>query len=372
MISKTFKYRLYPTKAQRTTLSRWIDLCRWVYNKTLEARKVSWEKEEKSLRLFDTNKLLTKWKKEIPVFKEVHSQVLQNVQYRVDKAYQNFFRRVKQGDKKAGYPRFRGKFRYDSLCFPQYPGGAVLESSVLKIRKIGDIRLNLHRQVKGRIKTTTIKRTSTDKWFVSFSVEIDKPKRLKKTKRVIGIDVGLESFLTTNTGEKVRNRRFFRTDEKALASVQRRFSKEKKGTPERRFRKKAVARIHERIRNRRSNFAHKISKRIVSHYGTIVFEDLSISKMVKNRCLSKSISDVAWSQLVQYTIYKAEEAGRIVVLVNPAYTSQNCSRCGHRERKKLSQRVHDCSVCGLVLDRDHNAALNILRLGLQSLGSSNP
>lgn len=369
MLSKTFQYRLYPTKAQRTALNHWLDTCRYVYNKTLEVRKNAWEQHQRSVRFYDTNLLLTGWKDKNPWLKEVHSQVLQNVQHRVDLAFQGFFRRVKAKEKETGYPRFRGKFRYDSICFPQYPGGCFLEGSVLKIRKIGDIRLNLHRPVEGTIKTTTIKRTSTDKWFVSFSVET-KHKRLPKITSAVGLDLGLESFVTNDRGQKVQNPRFFRQEEKALAQVQRRFSKTKKGSPERRFRRKAVARVHERIKNRRNNFAHKLSRHLVNKYGVIVFEDLSPSNMVKNHCLAKSISDAAWRQVTQYTAYKAEEAGRSCVLVNPAYTSQDCSRCGHRAKKKLSQRVHKCSVCGLVLDRDHNAALNILRLGLQSLASA--
>lgn len=369
MLSKTFQYRLYPTKAQRTALNHWLDACRWVYNKTLEVRKNAWELHQRSVRLYDTNLLLTEWKDKNPWLKEIHSQVLQNVQHRVDLAFQGFFRRSKAGEKEPGYPRFRGKFRYDSICFTQYPGGCFLEDSVLKVRKIGDIRLNLHRPVEGTIKTTTIKRTSTDKWFVSFSVET-KHKRLPKTTKAIGLDLGLESFVTNNYGKKLPNPRFFRKEEKALAQVQRRFSKTKKGSPERRFRRKAVARVHERIKNRRTNFAHKLSRQLVNKYGVIVFEDLSISKMVKNHCLAKSISDAAWRQVVQYTTYKAEEAGRQVVLVNPAYTSQDCSRCGHRQKMPLNKRTYDCPVCSLSIGRDHNSAITILRLGLQSLASA--
>ena len=367
MLVKTFKYRLYPTKAQRRTLGQWPGACRWLYNKTLEVRKNSWEKDQTSLRLFQCNKLLTQWKKDEPWLKQVHSQVLQNVQYRVDLAFQGFFRRLKEKKDKAGYPRFRGRHRYDSICFPQYPGGCFLEGSTLKIRKIGDIKLNLHRPVEGRIKTTTIKETATGKWFVCFSVEIDEGKSLPTSTKAVGIDLGLTSFLTTDKGKKVPNPRFFRKEEQALAQVQRRLSKAKKGTPARAKARKAVARVHERIRNKRNNFAHKLSNYLVDHFGVIVFEDLNPSKMVKNHRLAKSISDAAWSQVVQFTSYKAEEAGRKCVLINPAYTSQDCSRCGFRVKKKLSDRVHTCPACGLELDRDHNAALNILRLGLQSL-----
>ena len=315
---------------------------------------------------------MTGWKQEIPVFRNVHSQVLQNAQLRVDLAFQSFFRRVKSGDKKAGYPRFRSRFRYDSLCFPQYPGGAELKDGKLFIRKIGTIRLNLHRPIppEATIKTTTIRKTSTGKWFAFFSVEVPLSKPLDPVERAVGIDLGLESFLTTDQGVKAKNPRFFRKSEKALAKVQRRFARTKKGTPERRFRRKAVARVHEKIANQRSNYAHKISRKLVDHFGIIVFEDLKPSRMIKNHCLAKSIADVAWTQIRNYTTYKAEEAGRTVVLVNPAYTSQDCSRCSFRVKKKLSERTHNCPSCGLSMDRDQNAALNILRLGLQSLSSN--
>jgi putative transposase len=229
--------------------------------------------------------------------------------------------------------------------------------------------LNLHRPVEGKIKTTTIRRTSAGKWFVSFTVEVE-PKLLPVSKKAIGIDLGLESFATNDRGIKIPNPRFFRKEERALAQAQRRLAKTKKGSKERRFRRKAVARVHERIRNKRTNFSHQLSRHLVNKYGTIIFEDLKPSRMIHNRKLSKSISDAAWAQVIQYTTYKAEEAGRNCVLVNPAFTSQDCSRCGHREKKDLKQRTHECAECGLVLDRDHNAALNILRLGLQSLADS--
>ncbi len=185
--------------------------------------------------------------------------------------------------------------------------------------------------------------------------------------KAVGIDVGLTHFATLSNGEHISNPRFFRTDERALAKAQRRLSKEKKGTKERAKRRKVSARIHERIANRRRNFAHQLSHALVSMFGLIAFEDLNIKGMVKNHCLAKSVSDAAWNQLVQFTTYKAEEAGRRVVLVDPRGTSQRCSDCGAIVIKDLSERVHDCA-CGLVLDRDHNAAINILGLGLQAVG----
>jgi len=365
MVVKAYRYRLYCTKAQVTSLNRWLDLSRWVYNKTLEVRKTSWETDEVRIGLFATNKLLPQWKQEKPELQEVHSQVLQNAQKRVDTAFQGFFRRVKNHET-PGYPRFRNRFRYDSLCWPQYPGGAVLDGDILRVRGIGDIRINLHRPVEGKIKTTTISRTSTGKWFVIFSVEVDVV-WLPTSQRAIGLDAGLENLLTSDQGRVIHNPRFLRRGQHDLKRAQRKLSATAKGTVDRAKKRKVVAHIHERIRNQRVNFAHRISRYFVDHYGVIVFEDLNVLNMVKNHCLAKSIQDAAWTMIRTFTIYKAAEAGRTIILVNPAYTSQDCSRCGHREKKPLGQREHRCPACGLVLHRDHNAAINILRLGLQSL-----
>ncbi|MCP1391243.1 MAG: transposase [Methanothrix harundinacea] len=362
---KSFKYRIYPTKSQRSRMERTLDLCRWVYNQTLAYRKNAWEQDNKSVSKFETYNKLPEWKVEKPELTEVHSQVLQNVQERVDLAFKAFFRRVKSGEK-PGYPRFKGKGWYDSFTFPQ--SGFKLASGKLRLSKIGDVKIRLHRPIEGKIKRLTIRRTSTGKWFACFSVEIDDPPKPPwKDGLMVGIDVGLESFATLSNGEKIDNPRFFRSEEKALAKAQKRLSKCEKGTPERRKALKVVQRIHERIANMRYDFAHQISNQLVSKYGLIAFEDLSIANMLKNHNLAKSISDAAWRMLVTITSYKAESAGSIVVLVDPRNTSQLCSRCGLKVTKSLSERGHECPRCGLVMDRDENAAINILRLGLQSL-----
>ena len=186
---------------------------------------------------------------------------------------------------------------------------------------------------------------------------------------VVGVDVGLESFITLSNGEKVANPRFFRKDEQALAKAQRRMSKAEKGTPERAKRRKGVAHIHQRIANRRKDFSHQLSRQLVNNDGVIVFEKLNEQGMMQNHHLAKSIGDAAWRQLIQYSLYKAEDAGRVVRLVDPKGTSQRYSCCGMVVQKSLSVRVHDCPACRLKMDRDENAALNILALGLESLGT---
>ncbi len=364
---KASTYRLYPTKGQQRILNATLEECRFVSNRTLAVRREAWEQRHESLGLYDTQSLLPQWKTERPSLKIVHSQVLQHVQVRVDLAFKAFFRRVKAGEN-PGYPRFKGFGRYDSITYPQYGNGARLDGNRLILSKIGTVRVNLHRPVEGRIKTVTLRRSATDAWFVSFSVETE-PKPLEQSATAIGVDVGLESFATLSNGEKIANPRFFRHEEKALAKAQRNLSKAEKGTPERAKRRKVVARIHERIANRRSNFAHQHSRNLVNRFGIIAFEDLNAQGMLTNHCLAKSISDAAWSQLVRYTTSKAAEAGRRVVRVDPRNTSQRCSRCGQLVQKDVSVRVHACPICGLVIDRDENAAINILALGLQCLGA---
>jgi putative transposase len=361
---KTFQFRLNPTHHQRTLLNQTLETCRWVYNETLATRKNAWEQEQKSVSLYDTNKFLTSWKKDKPVLSQVYSQVLQNVQERVDLAFNAFFRRVKLGEK-PGFPRFRGFGWYDSFTFKQY--GFALADNGLLLSKIGAMKIIQHRAIEGKIKTLTIRRDRVGNWYACFSCEVE-PTQLPTSEKGVGVDVGLESFATLSTGEKIENPRFFRQDENELAKVQRKLSKAEKGTPEWAKRRKAVCHIHQRIANRRKDFAHKLSRQWVNAYGIIALERLSGKGMLQNHCLAKSISDAAWSQLALFTQYKAENAGRECVLVDPHNTSKKCSRCGTLVEKNLSVRVHDCPVCGLKIDRDENAAINILALGLESLG----
>jgi len=363
---KAFKYRIYPTKSQRSKMNQTLELCRWTYNETLAYRKALYESEGKSSSKYATNALLPAWKVDKPELTEVFSQTLQNVQERVDLAFMAFFRRVKSGEE-PGYPRFKGKGWYDSFTYPQL--GFKLNNGVLRLSKIGDIKIKLHRPIEGKIKRLTVRRAATGKWYACFSVEvIDLPKLPWKDGSLVGVDVGLESFATLSNGEKIANPRFFRTEEAELARVQRKLSKATKGTPERKKALKVVMRVHERIANKRYEFAHRISNQLVNKHGLIAFEDLNIKGMTKNHCLAKSIHDVAWNMLVTLTTYKAASAGSMVVLVDPRNTSKMCSRCGILVEKTLSDRIHNCPQCGLSMDRDWNAAINILRLGLQSVG----
>ena len=363
---KTFEYRICPTAKQSRVMNQMLEECRWVFNQTLAYRKDAWEQRQESVSLYTTNALLPKWKQERTSLTIVYSQALQDVQERVDLAFKAFFRRVKAG-RNPGYPRFRGKGRYDSLTYPQF--GVSLEDKLVKVAKIGIIKAIIHRPIEGKVKRLTLRRHSTGKWYACFSCEV-KPEPLPPSEKAIGIDVGLESFATLSTGEKIANPRFFRISENALAKAQRKLSKAEKGTPERTHRRKAVSHIHERIANKRKDFAHKLSRNLVNSYGIIAFEKLNTNGMLQNHCLAKSIADASWQQLIQFTSYKAEWANRNMILVDSKNTSKRCSRCGTLVDKDLSTRIHSCPICGLILDRDLNASFNILALGLESLGKS--
>jgi putative transposase len=369
-VLKTFKYRLYPTKQQQRLLSQQLEECRWLYNHLLAERRDVWEQRQESLRYYDQAVSLPALKAEHPTLAGVHSQVLQNVAVRIDLAFKAFFRRVKSGET-PGYPRFRGRGRYDSITFPQVPVGCRLDPEERRVRiaNVGLVKIFLHRPLEGAPKTATVSRSSTDKWYVCFSCECVEPTPLPETGRQVGVDVGLTTFATLSDGQTIANPRFFRQEEQALAKAQRRLSKEEQGTPKRARRRKVVARVHERMRWRRGDFTHQHTRCIVNQFDVVAIEDLSVNRMVHTHCLAKSIHDAVWSQFASQLAYKAAWAGRKVVAVNPAYTSQDCSRCGHRKTDlTLADRTYTCSCCGVVLDRDLNASLNILGVGLHTLG----
>src|SRR3989441_11122123 len=361
---KMFQYRIFPNKKQEKTLNETPEECRLLYNHLLEMRKTAYERDGISLTLYEQQATFSILKAAHPALKDVHSQVLQNVAVRVDLAFKAFFRRVREQAKEPGFPRFKGSGRYDSFTFPQ-SGFSITHDERVCLSKIGSLHMVYHRPIRGKMKTCTVQRSSTGKWYVSFSCKCE-PLRLDPAPTQVGIDVGLKTFATLSNEEEIDNPRFFRKEEKALAKVQRKHSQLAKGTPERRKHRKVVARVHERIKFRRENFTHQESRQIVDRFGVICVEDLHVNRMVHNHCLAKSIADASWSEFFRKLSCKAEEAGRSSVAVNPAYTSQTCSVCGHRQKMPLDVRVFDCPCCHAQLDRDLNAAKNILGLGLQS------
>lgn len=372
-LKKTYKYRLCPTKAQQDTLERHISLCRWLYNHFLEQRRQGYKKNKIRITCYDQIKEIPLLKKEKPELREVYSQTLQDVARRLDKAFQGFFRRVeanKNGKKKQkpGYPRFKGHWRYDSLVYPQ--AGFELKDNKLNLSKLGPLKIKLHRPIEGNTKTLTIRRTNTNKWYACFSVETKQVLPEKKAiKQMVGLDVGLTSFLTTDTGDKTDNPKYLTKSEHKLSKIQRRHSRKKLKSNNRSKSRQKVAKLHERIANQRVDFLHKLSRHLVNNFQLIAFEQLNIKGMRKNKYLSKSISDASWGRFLQQLTYKAAEAGIWAVGVNPKHTSQTCSGCHTPVKKTLATRRHKCLLCGLTIDRDTNAARNILQLALQAINS---
>jgi putative transposase len=361
------KYRLFPSKAQETALNETLAICRLVYNSMVHERTTFHEQALKAPTFYTQVPALARWKKDHAELKTVHSQVLQNIARRVDLAFQAFFRRVKQGET-PGYPRLKGHGQYDSITYPQ-SGFKIGNSSVwLSLQgKQTQVKAKLHRPIVGIIKTCTVRRYG-QKWFACFSLEQDDD-FLPPCTNSIGLDAGLNSFMALSNGEFVDNPRFFRKDEKALAKAGRKQAKTKKRSPARKKANKVLSRIHERIRNRRHDFVHQTARRLVNRFGVIAVEKLNVKNMLGNHCLAKSISDASWSMFRTILTQKAESAARELHAVNPAYTSQDCSVCGYRPdglegrtKKKLSDRWHHCPMCTASLDRDTNAAINILAL----------
>jgi putative transposase len=365
MAIKSYKFRIYPTRAQVTRLERTLDTCCELYNAALQERRGAWRTSRKSIGYKDQQNQLPEIKEICPEISMVYCQVLQDTLSRLDKAFDAFFRRVKAGEK-PGFPRFRSRARYSSFTYPQWRKGLTVDERKVRLPKIGKVKIKLHRPIAGMIKTLTVTRTATGKWFACFSVECE-PQPLPKSTDAVGVDMGLKSFAMLSTGEVIPNPKFFRANEKRLANAQKKLSAATKGTPGRHKRRKIAARVHERIANQRRNFAHQLSRYLVDKFGIIVFEKLDIRRMLKNHCLAKSISDAAWGQTIQFSAYKAESAGRIEVEVNPRNTSNTTNCCGERVAITLSDREIHCPKCRSITDRDLNASLNILALGLQSI-----
>ena len=378
---KTYKFRIYPSGAQVSILNSTLNSCKNLYNAMLQQRIYAC-KMKKKITYYSQQNEIPDMKKIFPEFNNAHSQVLQDVAHRVDKAYDNFYRRIREKNNgsriKAGFPRFKSKYRYNSITYPQ-SGFRILDDGHVWLSKIGEVRMFMHRPVTGEIKTLSVKRDKAGDWFMTVTADSEKIKGKGLVPSVpypgdtVGIDLGLESFMTMSDGTHIESPRFLRVSEKQLKRAQKSLSKKKKGSGKRERARKKVAKIHRKIERQRDDFSHKLSNALVKEHDLIVFENLNIAGMVKNHHLAKSIGDASWNKIVQYTGYKAESAGAVVVLVDPKYTSKECSRCGNiKHDLKLSDRIYHCNACGLTMDRDLNAAINIRNRGIAKVGRGTP
>jgi putative transposase len=361
-----------------------------------EERETTYQNEGRSVSYNEQQNSLPQLKKERPWYKDLHSQVLQNVLRRLDNAFQAFFRRVKKGDEDPGYPRYKKRGQWKSVTFPQ-PKQDIITNidgkyAILRVPKIGNIKLVYHRFIPSdaRIKTLTIKYEG-GKWYACLSFEYEfECERRQDTTHAIGIDMGLIDFVYTSDGYHIPKPKFLKQYEKRLKILQRRFHKEREENGRtKRFYKllRALQKTHVKVHNTRVDFLHKTANDLLERADVIVYENLNIRNMTKRpkkkkgedgqylpngakkkSRLNKAIMDAGWGMFREMLKYKAEMRGKLVVGVDPKYTSQKCSRCGNVVKKSLSIRTHVCTKCGLRLNRDHNAAINILRLGLESLG----
>ena len=352
-IRKTFKYRLYPNRKQRESLTATLDVCRHLYNDALQERRDAWKTCRTSVTFNMQSAQLPACKDADMPMRSVYSQVLQDVLHRVDKTYKAFFRRGN------GFPRFKGKGWFDSFTYPQL--GFSVSGSQLSLSKIGNVKIKLHRPIAGDVKTLTLK-NENGKWYACFSCVVD-VEPLPENDSVVGIDVGLESFAVTSDAEIIDNPRWYRAAQKVLRRKQRHVSRCTKRSGGWKRACQYVAKLHRHVFNQRNDFQHKVSRDFVNNYGFIAVEDLNV-KGLAGGMLAKSVHDAAWSSFIAKLSYKAESADRLLVKVDARRTSQQCP-CGAPVPKKLWDRKHHCTVCGLHTTRDHASALEILRRGLR-------
>ena len=413
MSIKAYTYRIYANTTTTGKLYGVLKLCRHLYNAALQERRDAYEikvkrhpgyydeetrKEltrEYAVGYYEQKRALVEVKEICPEYQEIASHVLQDVVLRVKKAYDNFFRRVKNGET-PGYPRFQGSNRYDSFTYPDGAGWKLDTKSRppnkkgmvrvnLKLTTIGTVKLHLHRDMAGKIKTLTIKREG-EHWYACFTCEIDKPEPLPASYEDVGIDLGVTHFVALSNGEFIEAPRHYRKAEKKLKKLQESLACKKRGSHRRARAVKRIAKAHLKIRNQRQDFAHKASRRLVNQFQVIVLEDLQTANLVKRpkpkqdeatgqyvpngasakAGLNKSISDAGWSSFVELCTYKAAWAGRTLLKVNPSKTSQICPNCGTVRKKTLEERWHSCE-CGCELDRDTASAKVILDLGRKHL-----
>jgi putative transposase len=373
---KTYKEQLRPTPHQERALERVLWRCRTLYNSALQQRISLWKQRGVSVTRYQQEAELKTLRAEMPEYGALHSHVLQDVLARLDKTYHAFFRRLAHGEK-PGFPRFQGRDRYHSFTHKEYGNGARLENGSLVLSKIGRIAVRWSRPVEATIKTVTVS-NAADGWYVSFSCAEVPTHPLPETGRETGSDVGLKVFLITAEGARVANPRHSRKAQRELTQAPKRVSKRKKGSNRRKKAVKLLARQHQHVRRQRTDFHQKTALALVRHYDTISYEAIAPAHLSRRPApkpdgngtyehngarrkagLNTSIHDAGWRHFLTILAYKAACAGKRVEAVNPAYTSQDCSGCGVRIWKSPSVRTHVCTNCGLILDRDENAARNI-------------
>ncbi|RKU06020.1 transposase [Candidatus Poribacteria bacterium] len=369
-MKKTYEYRAYPTTKQRQLFTVWLALLRSIYNQALAWRIEAYQTAGLTVKWTTQANALPDLKQASEAFAGLHSDVLQDAMRRLDKAYKAFFRRAQNGEA-PGFPRFKGEGRYRSMTFSHLSKHLVRnvrrKFAKVVVPKIGHLKIRYHRPLPdGKIRNLTILKRASG-WYVTICVEVPDPIEVH-VHTTIGVDVGLNSFAVDSDGEHIPNPRHYRQAEKRLAKHQRILSRRKKGSKRRAKQREIVARCHQRIANQRKDFQFKAAHRIVERCDEVAVENLTITNMLKNHYLAKSISDAGWGSFRLKLQSKAASAGKQFTKVKPHHTSQKCSGCNEIVPKTVSDRLHDCPHCGLVIDRDHNAAINIKKAAVALRG----
>jgi len=372
---RSLKIVLRPNRTQEKRMLDTIGHCCFLFNHLLEYCRKQYEKGEKHPSEFDLDKHITEFKKECPKLRMVYSQVLTNVSTRLSRAFDGFFRRVKEKKGNAGYPRFKSFQRYDSFSYIQ--NGFSLKDGYLELSKIGAVKAYGIRKMAGKIKNCTIKREGYGphyRWNALLTYEFDNisTEFIEDTRVPCGIDMGLTDTVTTSDGKVYINKKHIVKAESSIARIQRKMSKYEKGTEQRKKYGQHLFHVFNTLKRKMKAERFEIVNELIDDHNIITFERLNIRALEYKslgKGMRKSYRDASWGYLLNTLRYKAEEAGTGLVEVNPAYTSLMCSACGSIIEKKLSERRHRCPHCGLDIDRDLNAAKNILRLGLQALQS---
>jgi len=363
----TYKFRLYPSRTQEQKLLTILEQCRWLYNYFLEQLN---QKEGKTPKRYELQATLPKLKHEHHELKQVHSKVLQMVLHQL---YSNLraLAELKRNGRKVGRLRFKGEGWFKSFTYNQ-SGFKIIDGHGrrrgLWLSKVGAIQIALHREIDGVVKQVHIKRERSGKWFACFSMEVEEAPKVRKISKPVGIDLGIIHYITDTNGNFVEHPHNIAKSERRLRREQRRLSRRKKDSKNRAKQRIKLALVHERIKNQRLDFLHKLSHDYVSHHDFIAVEDLEVKQLIAMAHNGKNRADAAWATFLHMLTYKAERAGRWVVKVEPRGTTNRCSSCGARVRKPLWVQVHRCPKCGLELDRDLNAARNILQDGLKRVG----